>query len=179
MRVECSYTEMVNPNDLTDHNRNNNKHNDKQIERLAKLIDHHGWRLPIVVSKLSNKIVFGHARKQAAILNGWDSVPVDYQDFEDEKAEYLALTADNEIARWAELDFNSLIEDIKELEIEDFDLLGIADFSLFTEVADLDDINNSTEEDSKFILQVTLKNDMDFNDLKDDLLSKGYIVKEM
>jgi site-specific DNA-methyltransferase (adenine-specific) len=157
MKINCKYDKLVDPRELMDHERNNNKHSSEQIQRLGKLIDHHDFRHPIVVSNLSNKIVFGHARKAASIAMGWTEVPVEYQSFKDEQSEYLALTADNEIARWADLDQKEMLDTLGDLGIltDDFDaeLLGIEDFTLpDTEIipmADEDEIPEHVEPKTK------------------------------
>ncbi len=107
--------------------RNNNRHSIEQLERLAKIIEHRGFREPLTVSKRSGFVVCGHARLEAAKILGMTELPVIEQDFESEAEEYSHLTSANEIARWAELDlhetYNAVEEfGLSELEIE---LLGI------------------------------------------------------
>jgi DNA modification methylase len=109
---------------------NPNKHSDRQIELLAKIMDHQGWRAPIVVSNRSGFIVSGHGRLMAAMKLGWKKVPVSRQDFKDEAQEYSHLIADNKIASMAEHDDNAMIDGIKTLGITDFELLGLDGFSL-------------------------------------------------
>lgn len=53
MRVHCAYDEMKDVDLLTPHPRNANKHPEKQIKYLAKIMAHQGWRHPITVSKRS------------------------------------------------------------------------------------------------------------------------------
>jgi len=107
--------------------RNNNRHSIEQLERLAKIIEHRGFREPLTVSKRSGFVVCGHARLEAAKIIGMEELPVIYQDFESEAEEYGHLTADNEIARWAELDFHDIYNAIKEFDLSasEVDLLGI------------------------------------------------------
>ena len=132
MNISCSYAKLMGVNKLVPNPKNNNKHPEKQIEILAKLIDQHGFRHPIIVSKRSGFIVAGHGRLEAAKRLGLNEVPVDYQDFENEAMEYAFLIADNKSATMAEFDDAMLVETIKELEMEDFDfdLLSLPDFSL-------------------------------------------------
>lgn len=63
-----------------------------------------GWRAAIVVSKRSGLVVKGHARLEAALLRGWDQVPVDEQEYATENDEVADLVADNKIAELAESD---------------------------------------------------------------------------
>ena len=127
----CAYKELVSVKQLTPHPKNRNQHSQEQINRLADIIQYQGWRHPIIVSNLSGKIVAGHGRLAAAKKLKLDSVPVDYQDFPDEDAEYAFLTSDNAIALWAELDLAGINTDLGDLG-PDFDLnmLGIKDFTL-------------------------------------------------
>lgn len=120
--IKAKTIEMVPIEKLVDNPRNNNKHSVEQIERLAKLIKHTGFRNPVVVSNRTGFLVAGHGRKDAALKIGMTKIPVTYQDFESEAEEYQYLTADNEIARWAELDSIALLDNIKDLGLDDSDL---------------------------------------------------------
>jgi 16S rRNA G966 N2-methylase RsmD len=114
--------------------KNNNKHPDDQIERLAKLIEHHGFRNPIVVSNRTGFVVAGHGRIMAARKLGITNIPVMYQDFDNEAQEYTYLTSDNAIASWAELDLSLVNTEMLDLGPDfDIDLLGIKDFELIAE----------------------------------------------
>lgn len=117
----------VDPNKLKPHPKNNNRHSVEQIERLAKIIEYQGFRSPITVSNQSGFIVTGHARQEAALLNGLTKVPVSYQDFADDEQEYAHMTADNEVARWAELDWQEFKMETKGMSI-DPDFFGVKDF---------------------------------------------------
>lgn len=61
---------------------------------------------------------------------GWEQVAVDYQDYESEAQEYADMTADNQIAMWAEFDNNMLMSKIPELGDMDLDMLGMKDLKL-------------------------------------------------
>lgn len=130
MKFKCAYDKEVKLHKLTPHPKNPNKHPDRQIELLAKIIDYQGQRSPIVVSNLSGFIVKGHGRLDALKRLGWDSAAVDYQDYKNEAQEYADLVADNKIAELANHDDNLMIEGIKELGIDDLELLGLDDFDL-------------------------------------------------
>lgn len=121
----CSHTTLVDIEKLVPNPKNPNKHSEKQIALLAKIIKAQGWRSPIVVSKRSGFIVKGHARLEAARLLKLESVPVDYQDYENEATEYADLLADNRIAELAEPDNDEIAALIKELDGKiDLDLTG-------------------------------------------------------
>jgi len=116
---------------LIPHPRNPNKHDDKQIALLAKIIRGQGWRNPIVVSERSGFIISGHGRLEAAKMLNVEQVPVDLQAFENEADEYAHLIADNRIAELAETDRGELADLIRELDGEiDLDLTGFDEPSL-------------------------------------------------
>lgn len=125
-KIEWVPIEKIKPNP-----KNRNIHSKDQIERLAKLIQYQGWRVPLIVSTLSKKLVAGHGRLLAAKSLGLNSCPVLYQDFKDEDQENAFRVSDNEIARWAELDLAGLNVDVVDYG-PDFDLeyLGLKDFEL-------------------------------------------------
>lgn len=140
----CAYDELVEVSKLVPNPKNNNKHTEKQIERLAKIIDFQGQRSPIVVSNRSGFIIKGHGRLEAIKKLGWDKCAVDYQDYESEAQEYADMVADNQIATWAEFDVQMIIDELPELDI-DTDMLGMVeipnfDISKFGEETNFDDI---------------------------------------
>lgn len=129
--------------------KNNNKHPKDQIDRLAKIIDFQGQRSPIVISNRSGFIVKGHARLSAIYKLGWEKAAVDYQDYITEAQEYADMTADNEIARWAELDSEKMLEDLKDIDLGDIDLLGMKDFVVDIPQAEFDPGFEDEEEEAK------------------------------
>lgn len=130
MEIKSKEIVLVPIEKLVGNPENNNKHPEKQIEKLAKIIKHQGFRSPIVVSNRSGFIVTGHGRLEAAKMLGYEKLPVIYQDFKNEAEEYQHLTADNEIARWAELDLSAVKDKIKDFDDFDVDLLGIENFEV-------------------------------------------------
>lgn len=130
MIVRCAHTEMVDVDLLVPHPLNPNKHGEKQIEMLAKIMKHQGWRHPITVSKRSGFIVAGHGRLMAAKKLGWTSAPIDRQEFETEADEYAHLIADNKIAELAEHDDAFMIETLSKFPDIDLGLLGVPDLKI-------------------------------------------------
>lgn len=109
--VHCAFDELVDVAAMVPNPRNPNRHPDKQIELLAKIIKNQGWRAPITVSTRSGFIVRGHGRLLAAQALGVTQVPVDRQDYASEAEEWADLIADNRIAELAEID-NSLLGEL-------------------------------------------------------------------
>lgn len=132
MRVTFkTFDEMLPLSKLKKSKHQRNKHPQDQIIRLAKIMEAHGVRHPIHISRLSGQVCFGHGRWEAAKLNGYTSFPCVYQDFKDDDEEYACVQSDNAIASWAELDLMGINVDIISLGPEfDIDLLGIENFVL-------------------------------------------------
>lgn len=124
---KCAHTDIKSVAELLliQNPKNNNKHSKAQINRLAKIIDFQGQRSPIVISKRSGFIVKGHGRLMALDKLKWQSAAVDFQDYKTEAEEYADMTADNEIARWAEFNEEKFLDDIKTIDLGDFELLGL------------------------------------------------------
>ena len=127
MENKAKSIEMIDIDLLVENPKNNNQHPPEQIERLAKIIKAQGFRNPLTVSNRSGFVIAGHGRIEAARLLGIKELPVIKQDFDNEAQEYLHMTADNEIARWATLDLDKLNLEIKDLDI-DIELLGLSKF---------------------------------------------------
>lgn len=131
MKIHCLYDELINIDRLKDHPNNRNIHSKDQLRRLAKILDYQGWRYPIKVSKLTGFITAGHGRLEAAKLNGWTSIPVNFQDYDNAEQEYADVHADNAIASWADLDLAGINLDLQDLGPDfDIDMLGIKDFTI-------------------------------------------------
>jgi len=105
--------------------KNANIHSEEQLERLSKLVDFQGFRVPLIVSNRTGFLVAGHGRLEMAKRNNIKELPVIYQDFESEAQEYAFLISDNEIARWAELDYQKMEVELAELPELDRDLLAL------------------------------------------------------
>ncbi|MBC2592803.1 site-specific DNA-methyltransferase [Ruficoccus amylovorans] len=129
--IYCAHTELVDIDKLVENPRNPNQHPEAQIALLAKIIRSQGFRNPVVVSKRSGFITKGHGRLAAARLLKMPRVPVDYQDYESEAAEWADMIADNRIAELAETDDDALKALLKELDGQiDLDLTGFDEDSL-------------------------------------------------
>lgn len=122
--VHCSHDALVDITEIVANPRNPNKHPDKQVALLAKIIRHQGWRAPVVVSKRSGFVVAGHGRLEAAKLLQVQTVPVNFQEFATEADEWAHVIADNRIAELAETDGAMLKDLLIELDsaTQDFDM---------------------------------------------------------
>lgn len=120
LKVHCAFDEMVPIEQVVPNPRNPNQHPKKQLELLAKIISGQGWRAPITVSRRSGFVVRGHGRLAAAQIIGCQEVPVDWQDYESEAAEYADLIANNRLAELSEIDTDIMAELIKEVDGDGF-----------------------------------------------------------
>lgn len=122
IKVNCAFDKMVKVTDLKPNPKNPNKHPDKQIDLLVKIIQYQGWRNPIVISNRSGFIVKGHARRLAAIKLNTAEVPVDFQDYDSDEMELLDLVADNQIAELAEWNNSTLKDVLQEIDTGELDM---------------------------------------------------------
>lgn len=117
--------------DIIPNSKNRNNHPPEQIERLKKIIEYQGFRVPIIISNQSGRLVAGHGRLLAAKALGLEQVPALYQDFESDEQEYAAGISDNSVAAWAELDLSGINTDIGDLGPDfDIDFLGLKNFEI-------------------------------------------------
>lgn len=127
--VYCAHDQIVDVAKLVPNPKNPNQHPDSQVQLLGQVIRGAGWRQPITVSTRSGFIVKGHGRLQAALLEGMQEVPVDYQAYATEAEEYADLVADNRLAELAELDQKMLAEIFAEIDTDEIpmELTGYTD----------------------------------------------------
>lgn len=117
---------LVDPATLKPNPANPNKHPNSQLELLAKVIAHQGWRRAPVVSNQSGLLVTGHGSVQAALRAGWKQIPVDDQDFASPEDETAHMLADNKLPELAELDqaqVKGLLADLQSKDVA-LDLAG-------------------------------------------------------
>lgn len=111
--------------DLKPHERNYNKHSDRQIDDLSLSLQKFGQRKPIVTWR--DTIVAGHGLTMAAQLLGWTKIlTMPVPDEWDEATVLAYLAADNELARQADPDLAQLAEIVKELGSFDQELALLA-----------------------------------------------------
>lgn len=102
--VNCAHDKIVATDSLKANPRNPNKHGPEQLALYAKILLHQGWRKAIVVSNQSGWIVTGEGAWLTAQREGWETVPVDLQDFKTPSDEFAHLLADNRLPQMAEID---------------------------------------------------------------------------
>jgi len=120
-QVRCAHTRLVNPAELKPHPKNPNTHPPEQVRLLAKIIASTGFRNAIVVSTRSGFITKGHGRLDAALLNHYTLVPVDFQDYDTDEQEIADILADNLVSDLAVMNRSAMRGLLKELEDKNHD----------------------------------------------------------
>lgn len=145
------YITLLTPiNQVYPYTRNNKKHPEEQVKKIAASIEAFGWDQPIVTDK-KGVIIKGHGRYEAAKLLGLKEVPVITRDDLTAQQVKAARIADNRTAQ-SDWDLEALIAEIDELsevgEI-DVDLLGFDPHELedFDSEINLSDSSDSKEDD--------------------------------
>jgi ParB-like chromosome segregation protein Spo0J len=123
MKIYCKYTKEISVLKLEPHPKNPNTHPPEQIKLLAKIIEKHGWRRPIVASSRTGKnvIIKGHGRFEAAQYLCLKKVPVDIQHYESEQDELEDLVADNRLAELVDVDLEKLKEAFQDIDTQLFE----------------------------------------------------------
>lgn len=124
--VRCHFDTLRPAAELRTNPRQCYVHPEEKVKRLRRVIKKAGWRRAVVVSKLSGCIVRGHCATLAALQDD-DEVPVEFQEFTDDREEAAALVADNESAKGSEVEelkLYGIVEDLGGIEA-DPDLLGL------------------------------------------------------
>ena len=161
MKVKSNSVEVISIDLLKPHPQNMHNHSDEQIDRLCKLIEYQGFRIPLTVQKDTNLIVAGHGRLLAAKKLGAEKVPVIYQEFESSEQLYAFMVSDNAIGKdtWATLDFSQINNDITALGPDfDIDMLGLKDFEI--EVADKLEPGSDEDDIPEVVNPISCKNDL-------------------
>lgn len=131
--ISCkdSYSDIVHVSQIKPNPENPNKHKPEDITSLALLLRYQGIRKPLIVSNQSGMLATGHGTLMAVIENGWEYVPVSYQDFESYEQEYAHLVADNASAQKSELDYSLINRKLEDLGPDiNLDFLGIQNFTV-------------------------------------------------
>lgn len=137
---------------LKPYERNNKKHDKKQIDNVAESIRQYGFVQPIVVDK-NNVVIIGHCRLLAAKQLGLKEVPcVSVEDLTDEQVRKLRIV-DNKTNE-SEWDMDLLCEELGGLDLSAFDFdwgFGEEDYS----PDDYDDSFSLPDGDKPEICQMT------------------------
>jgi DNA modification methylase len=113
---------------------NNPRFNESAVEIVAKSIREFGFKVPIVLDE-HDVIVTGHTRHKAALKLGLKEVPcIVAKDLDDDQIKAFRL-ADNKTAEYAQWDIEKLNQELRELQLLDFDM-GQFDFKIEAKAED-------------------------------------------
>ena len=111
---------------------NNPRLNDDAVEYVAKSIKEFGFKVPIIVDK-NNVIVAGHTRYKASLELGLKEIPcIVADDLTEEQVKAFRL-ADNKVSEKAQWNYELLDEelnDILDINMEDFGFTNIEDINI-------------------------------------------------
>jgi len=145
VKIHCAFDKLVPLAELETrrHPKNPNTHSAAQIAAIAAVLEGNGWRQSIVVSNRSGLMTRGHGRLDAALLMGFETAPVDFQDYESEAAEIADMVADNRLSELSEMDEDQLLRVLSELKAAGHDIA----LTGFTEedLAKLTDLTDETD----------------------------------
>ena len=106
--------------DLRPYEKNAKKHDQTQIDNVAKSIEKYGFVQPIVVDK-NNEVIIGHCRLEASKKLNLKKVPCVLADtLTEEQVKELRLL-DNKLNE-SDWDFDLLGKELAEMDLSDFDL---------------------------------------------------------
>ena len=169
-----------NVEDLIPYVNNQKLHPEQQVLKISNSIKEFGFIQPLVIDK-DNIIVIGHGRYEGAKLLDMDKVPCIAVDNLNEAQVKTLRLADNKLneSMW---DDDLVQLELVEIEEFGFDYSEIMEFD-FGDVDDDtidDDLFEDDEEsdnEDKIKLSVICDNETDKQQLKEDLLSRGYICQ--
>lgn len=113
--------EWRSPDSIKPYHRNNKKHTDSTVRKLADKIRQFGWDVPIVVDG-QGIIIKGHRRHRAAVLLDLKQVPVVVRADLSREEVKAARLADNRLNDDSLDDTDAIAAELAELEELDFDL---------------------------------------------------------
>lgn len=160
---------------------NSRIHGNHQVKQIASSIKEFGFTSPLLIDSLNN-VIAGHGRLLACDLLGIKEVPCVLVAGLTEAQKKALVIADNKIAENSDWDIDKLnieLETLKELDFDfselgfDFDVEGLdsdVDESLFD-----DDVVE--DNDNPIKLSIILDSELDKTQLKEELLSRGFLCQ--
>jgi DNA modification methylase len=99
----------------------NPRKNDAVVPKMVEVLREFGFRIPIL-AKSDGEVIDGHLRLKAALQMGWKTVPVTpADDMSDAQIRAFRIMV-NKSAVWAEWDDDLLVEELRALQMENFDI---------------------------------------------------------
>ena len=177
-QLEIKYKKI---NELTAYAKNSRTHSDSQIEQLVASLKEFGFTNPILIDD-KNGIVAGHGRIKAAQILGMDTVPtIKLGDLTDAQRRAYII-ADNKLALNAGWDEFVLGEELRELDLQEFDmtLLGFTDAELNNYLGEEKEVDNETPDFGEtFEILVECFDEHEQRKILEELTAKGIKCKSL
>lgn len=139
----------------------NPRYNDNAVEAVARSIEEFGFQQPLVLDK-DYVVIVGHTRLKAAQQLGLETVPCVIADGLSEEQVKAYRLADNKVGELANWDFELLqqeLDDVVEIDMEDF---GFYTGDVDIDWASVEDLSEEAyEEPKKTMLQCPHCNHVD------------------
>lgn len=171
-----------NVDELIPYINNSRIHGENQIKQIASSITEFGFNNPLLIDSMNN-VIAGHGRLKAAEKLDIKEVPCIVVTGLTEAQKKALIIADNKIAENSDWDMDKLdieLETLKELDFDfsdlgfdfdcDFDYESNVDESLF-------DDDNVEDKDNPIKLSIVFDSDLDKKQLKEELLSRGFLCQ--
>lgn len=100
--------------------KSNPRNNDQAVEPLARILQKHGQRSPVIVWRKNNVVYKGNTTLKAIKLLGWKMIKVQFEDFPSEAAATAYGIADNKSSEFSEWNDEILGELLTAEEIKEF-----------------------------------------------------------
>ena len=129
---------------LVPYEKNAKIHGDFQLEKLKKSILEFGFLSPCLIDKDFN-LIAGHGRVMAAKELKLEKVPCVFVEGLSDKQRRSYILADNKLGELAEWDMDLVLEELKDLAAEDFDI-DLTGFDLDFSIEDDSDLPEEEDE---------------------------------
>lgn len=167
--------------ELTAYAKNARTHSDEQIAQLVASLREFGFTNPILIDG-KNGIIAGHGRLKAAQELGYDSVPtIELSELTDEQRRAYII-ADNKLALNAGWDEFLLGEELRELDLQEFDmtLLGFTNAELNNYLGKEKEVDNETPDFGEtFEILVECFDEHEQRKILEELTDKGIKCKSL
>lgn len=163
--------EYIKIDELTAYDKNARKHENYDVEQIAKSIEKYGFNDPIGIWSDKNIIVEGHGRVLASKKLGLKEVPCIRLDHltNEERREYAIMH--NKTAELSSWDFDILGEELQDLDFGDFDV----DFGLdFEEQDDDEEERKDVELKETISVVIDCENEIEAETIFEKLTEEGY-----
>ena len=167
--------------DLIPYVNNARKHDEEQIAQIASSIKEFGFTNPLLIDD-KNMVIAGHCRLLSAKKLKIEEVPTIVLKDLTEAQKKAYIIADNKLALNSTWDSELLAIELDTLKELDFDVSNLGfDFNEDFKNNDIDDeifeSSEITEKQDSIKLNITCSDNTEKEQLKEELLSRGYICQ--